>query len=93
MKAIIVQDSLASNGPHIKTAMNNDFRFILRAKTGKHTLLFDLFDVSLARGRHGSDRTGRPATLSGSNGIMGSRSTTHTPPLTQVGIFGAKGIG
>ena len=40
MKAIIVEDGLASNGPHIGTLIENDFRFILGAKPGDRKLPF-----------------------------------------------------
>ena len=41
MKAVIVEDGLASNGPYIKALKENNFRFILGAKPGDHELLFD----------------------------------------------------
>ena len=46
MKAIIVEDALASNGPHIKLLKEKDFRFILGAKPGDHELLFSWFGAS-----------------------------------------------
>ncbi len=46
MKAILVEDALASNGPHIKLLKEKDFRFILGAKPGDHELLFSWFEAS-----------------------------------------------
>lgn len=46
LKAIIVEDALASNGPHIRHLQDNNFRFILGAKPGDHKLLFSWFEAS-----------------------------------------------
>ena len=46
MKAIIVEDAPASNGPHITFLKEKDFRFILGAKPGDHDLLFSRFEAS-----------------------------------------------
>ena len=49
LKAIIVEDALASNGPHTNHLKNNDFRFILGAKPGDHKILFNWFEASETR--------------------------------------------
>ena len=41
LKLIVVEDALASNGPHIRHLQGLDLRFILGAKPSDHTLLFD----------------------------------------------------
>ena len=41
LKAIVVEDGLSSNAPHINDLKNHDLRFILGAKPGDHTWLFD----------------------------------------------------
>ena len=46
LKAIIVDDALASNGPHITQLKNKDFRFTLGAKPGDHELLFSRFEAN-----------------------------------------------
>ena len=46
MKAIIVEDALASNAPHITYLKNKGFRYILGAKPGDHKLLFSRFEAS-----------------------------------------------
>ena len=46
MKAIIVEDGLASNAPHITHLKNKGFRYILEAKPGDHKLLFSRFEAS-----------------------------------------------
>ena len=46
LKAIIVEDALASNGPHINHLKNKGFRYILGAKPGDHERLFRWFDAS-----------------------------------------------
>ena len=44
MKLIVVEDGLASNGPHIQLLQELDMRFILGAKQADHTFLFDWVD-------------------------------------------------
>jgi hypothetical protein len=46
LKVIIVEDGLASNGPHITELENNKFKYILGAKTGDHNFLFDKIENS-----------------------------------------------
>ncbi len=46
MRAIVVEDGLSSNGPHIKLLKEKGFRFILGAKPGDHELLFSWFEAS-----------------------------------------------
>jgi hypothetical protein len=41
MKFIVIEDGLASNGPHIDLLKKHNFRFILGAKPGDHEWLFD----------------------------------------------------
>ena len=41
LKLIVVEDGLASNAPHIRHLQALDLRFILGAKQGDHTFLFD----------------------------------------------------
>ena len=41
LKLIVVEDGLASNGPHIKLLKALDMRFILGAKRADHTALFE----------------------------------------------------
>ncbi len=45
MKAAIVEDGLASNGPHINLLKDKGFRFILGAKPGDHELPFSWFEA------------------------------------------------
>ena len=46
LKLIVVEDGLASNGPHIKQLKSLDYRFILGAKRGDHPYLFEWVDTS-----------------------------------------------
>ena len=46
LKAIIVEDALASNAPHITHLKNRGFSYILGAKPGDHKLLFSRFEAS-----------------------------------------------
>jgi hypothetical protein len=48
MKLIVVEDGLASNGPHIQLLKELDLRFILGAKQTDHTFLFDWVDNTSA---------------------------------------------
>jgi len=41
LKLIVIEDALASNGPHIRHLQSLDLRFILGAKPSDHTFLFD----------------------------------------------------
>lgn len=41
LKLIVVEDALASNGPHIRHLQALDLRFILGVKQGDHPVLFD----------------------------------------------------
>jgi hypothetical protein len=41
LKLIVLEDGLASNGPHIRTLKSLDMRFILGAKPSDHEFLFD----------------------------------------------------
>lgn len=43
LKCIVIEDGLASNGPHIDDLIAMDFQFILGAKPNDHTYLFDNF--------------------------------------------------
>ncbi len=45
LKTIVIEDALASNGPHIKHLQKHDLRFILGAKPDDHKLLFDWVDT------------------------------------------------
>ena len=44
---IVLEDGLASNGPHIKELQKHGMRFILGAKRGDHAALFDELESSL----------------------------------------------
>ncbi len=46
MKAIIVEDGLASNGPHSRPLKEKDPPFILGGRPGDHELLFSWFEAS-----------------------------------------------
>lgn len=46
LKLIVVEDALASNGPHIKQLKSLNYRFILGAKPGDHTALFHWVETS-----------------------------------------------
>lgn len=46
LKLIVVEDALASNGPHIQHLKALDYRFILGAKQSDHAFLFDWIDTS-----------------------------------------------
>ncbi len=50
LKPIIVEDGLSSNGPHIKLLNLHGFSYILGAKPGDHTALFELLDEKIKQG-------------------------------------------
>lgn len=46
LKVIVVEDGLASNGPHIRLLEENNMKYLLGAKPGDHKFLFDTADSS-----------------------------------------------
>lgn len=46
LKIIVIEDGLASNGPHIGHLEQHDMKYILGAKQGDHKFLFDLINCS-----------------------------------------------
>jgi len=46
LKLVVVEDGLASNGPHIKRLKQLDMRFILGAKRSDHEALFEWVDAT-----------------------------------------------
>ncbi|TGN99685.1 hypothetical protein PN36_35080, partial [Candidatus Thiomargarita nelsonii] len=46
LKAIILEDGLASNGPHIRILQDQGLSFILGAKPGDHGYLFEQADLA-----------------------------------------------
>jgi hypothetical protein len=46
LKTIIIEDGLASNGPHIKHLEQHNMKYIIGAKPGDHKHLFDVIDSS-----------------------------------------------
>ena len=46
LKVIVVEDSLASNGPHLKRLSELKLHYIIGAKEGDHRVLFDWFKAS-----------------------------------------------
>jgi len=51
LKLIVVEDSLASNAPHIRDLKHYRMHFILGVKPGDHAFLFDAFEAARRRGR------------------------------------------
>ncbi len=49
LKIIITEDSLSSNAPHIKELVRHDLRFILGAKPGDHSFLFEYIAGAIQR--------------------------------------------
>ncbi len=48
LKVIVVEDGLASNGPHLRLLKGLDLRFIVGAKPADHRFLFDWVDKASA---------------------------------------------
>ena len=46
LKLIVVEDGLASNGPHIELLKEQDMRFVLGIKPGDHQFLFQWVDTA-----------------------------------------------
>jgi hypothetical protein len=51
LKFIVVEDSLASNGPHIELLESLDMRYILGVKPGDHAKLFEQVHEAIKTGR------------------------------------------
>jgi len=51
LKLVVIEDALASNGPHIEHLKRLDMRFILAAKRTDHAFLFDWVETSKATRR------------------------------------------
>lgn len=51
LKVIVVEDGLASNGPHIRELQRLNLRFILGAKPGDHKFLFNQLNLAVQQGR------------------------------------------
>lgn len=58
LKLIVIEDGLASNGPHIQLLRSLDMRFILGAKPKDHTFLFDWVDNAAVQGHELTDGKG-----------------------------------
>jgi hypothetical protein len=50
LEVIVIEDGLASNGPHIEDLIHHNCRFILGAKRGDHAALFADMDAAVAEG-------------------------------------------
>ena len=48
---VLVEDSLSSNAPHIQELQKNDLHYILGAKRGDHSFLFDYVDAAEKNGK------------------------------------------
>lgn len=51
LRAIVTEDALSSNAPHIQDLKRLDFRFILGVKPGDHQFLFDRVDEAALQGK------------------------------------------
>jgi hypothetical protein len=50
MKMIVLEDSLAANGPHIKTLVENNMSYIIRAKPGTNASLMEYVQQKMCAG-------------------------------------------
>jgi hypothetical protein len=50
LKLIVVEDGLASNGPHIRDLLDYDMHFILGVKPGDHAFLFEQINAARRKG-------------------------------------------
>ena len=51
LKFIVIEDGLASNGPHVRDLLDNGMHFILGVKPGDHAFLFEQVEELRRRGR------------------------------------------
>lgn len=69
LKLLVVEDGLASNGPHIKLLKSLDMRFILGAQPKDHTFLFDWVAHSTPNTYAFTDEKGHHHTFRYLNGV------------------------
>lgn len=50
LKCVVIEDGISSNGPHIKDLVAHNLRFILGAKPGDHSFLFEQLDQAIKNG-------------------------------------------
>lgn len=50
LKFIVIEDGLASNGPHVRDLLDNGMHFILGVKPGDHAFLFEQVETLRRRG-------------------------------------------
>ena len=50
LKLIVVEDGLASNGPHVRDLIDNRMHFILGVKPGDHAFLFEQVEAARRKG-------------------------------------------
>jgi len=51
LKFIVIEDGLASNGPHVRDLIDNGMHFILGVKPGDHAYLFERVEEARRQGR------------------------------------------
>jgi len=51
LKFIVIEDGLASNGPHLRDLLDNRMHFILGVKPGDHAFLFEQVEAACRQGR------------------------------------------
>lgn len=51
LKLIVIEDGLASNGPHVRDLIDNNMHFILGVKPGDHAFLFEQVEAARRQGR------------------------------------------
>jgi len=69
LKLIVVEDGLASNGPHIKLLKSLEMRFILGAQPKDHTFLFDWVENSTLQWHEQTDKKGHHHRFKFINGV------------------------
>ncbi len=50
LKCVVIEDGISSNGPHINDLIAHNLRFILGAKPGDHSFLFEQLDQAVKNG-------------------------------------------
>ncbi len=66
LKMIVIEDALASNGPHIQLLKDLDMRFILGVKEGDHEALFESVQEKMSAGETQEfEKTDKNGTLHG----------------------------
>ena len=91
LKLIVIEDGLASNGPHVRDLIDNGMHFILGVKPGDHAFLFEQVEARPPRRALAQARRGRKGTSR--RGLLGvGRAAERVEPGFAGGLSGVQRV-